>query len=137
MSMTDLFFRYIPLAGSASALAFSLNVMNPTFFRSVFAPNELLVANSLWFNAHLGIGLYLYGRKHMRQGTTYQRVLFSVFGTVLFNFGSVLFWATTRALVLKNDILRSLFGVGTGIAMLFIGKEYLDFIDGNLSKELD
>ncbi len=109
------------------------------FCFSLFAPSDLIVSNCLWFNAHLGIGLYLYSRQHMKNTSSYRRIMYSVFGAVMFNFGSVLFWATTKALLLKNEMIRSLFGLGSGLALLYIGREYLDFIDGQTQdlKELD
>jgi len=120
---------YLPAAGSISALAFSTNVMNPKLFRNCFAPYQLLVANSLWFNAHVGSGLYLYTRRHIVPAPGPQRIMFSVVGAVIFNFGTVLFWATTKTLLPRSDFLRTVFGLVSGVAFLAAGRRYLQYVD--------
>ena len=107
------------------------------FFFRFLSPNELTAANLLWFNSHVGVGLYLYSRKHMKQAKMPYRLAYSAFGSILFNFGSVLIWATTKSLLPNNDTVRSLFGIGSGLALLYIGRDYLEFVDakvGNLLK---
>ncbi len=99
------------------------------FFSSLVGSSQHVVANCLWFNSHLGVGMFLYSRKHLRRAPMYYRVLYSVYGAVIFNFGTVLFWATTKALLPKCNYLRTIFGVLSGIAFLAIGKEYIDFVD--------
>jgi len=89
----------------------------------------LLVANSLWFSAHIGTGLYLYSRRHIGAAGTPARLVYSIFGSVMFNFGTVLFWATTKTLLPRNDPVRTLFGLLSGVALFAIGKRYLDYID--------
>jgi len=121
--------HYVPAAGAASALAFSVNVMNPRFFRSLFSPHQLLVANSLWFNAHIGTGLYLYSRRHISAAGTPARLVYSLFGAVVFNFGTVLVWATTKSLLPRNDALRTVFGLLSGVALFVAGKHYLGYVD--------
>ena len=98
----------------------------------LFGPSQVVVSNCLWFNAHLGTGLYLYSRKHMKRASRYHRIMFSVFGTAIFNFGTVLFWATTKALLPRKNFIRMLFGIGSGLTFLIIGKEYLQFVDGQV-----
>ena len=95
------------------------------------------MANSLWFNAHFGVGLYMYPRRHMKAAPRYQRIIYSVFGAAMFNFGSVLFWATTKTLLPKSNALRIIFGLGTGAALLGIGKHYIDYIDDQTSSKND
>jgi hypothetical protein len=87
------------------------------------------VANSLWFNAHLGVGLYLFNCKHIRQAQDYNKIMYSVFGTLVFNFGSVLMWATTKSLMPENSAVRVLFGLVSGVGMILMGKEYLAYVD--------
>ncbi|KAI0213224.1 hypothetical protein LSAT2_001774 [Lamellibrachia satsuma] len=118
----------MPAAGAVGGLGFSLNVMTPNVFRSLFAPHDLVVANSLWFTAHLGAGLYIYNRKHIQYQTGPYRIMYSVFGSVIFNFGSVLIYATTKSL-LPCQSLRAVAGVALGLVFLCIGKSYLDMVD--------
>jgi hypothetical protein len=36
----------------------------------------LPVANSLWFGSHIGIGIYLYTSKHLRNAQVFERLLY-------------------------------------------------------------
>ena len=105
----------------------------------VFSPFDHVVSNALWFNGHLGVGLYLFSRKHLRRAKMPWRITYSVFGAVIYNFGTLLFWATTKAAILPNNAtLRSIVGIGSGCAFLFLGHHYLKFVDtqvGNVLKE--
>ena len=105
------------------------HVTSVTLHHRFCSPYEPIVANCLWFNAHIGTGLYIYTRRHMERSTSPQRVIFSVFGAVLFNFGTVLFWAATKTLLPERDLLRTLFGFSSGMLLYAIGREYLKFID--------
>ena len=93
------------------------------------------MSNCLWFNAHVGTGLYIYNRPIVRQAPIPRRIAYSVFGAMIFNFGTVLFWATTKAVLPKNNLLRTIFGIGSGAALLYLGHDYLHFIDSHLALE--
>ncbi len=58
---------------------------------------------------------------------------------MVFNFGTLLFWATTKAAILPNDrMLRMLVGAASGVGFLYLGFRYLDFVDtqvGNMMSE--
>jgi len=126
---------YLPAVGGVSALAFSTNVMYPRLFRKCFSPYQLVVANSLWFNAHIGTGLYLYTRPHIVSVGGAWRVGYSLFGAVVFNFSTVLFWATTKTLLPRNDFVRTLFGLLSGVAFFAIGQKYLAYVDEHFNGE--
>lgn len=125
----DVLSVYIPTLGGVSYGIFSINIMDHTNFRRLLAPYDLLMTNSLWLNAHVGVGLYMYTRKHMTTVPVYKKILFSSFGTVAFNFGSVLIWASVKSLLPENTSLRVLVGVASSVAFLYLGKEYLDHVD--------
>lgn len=119
----------LPFVGGVSSLLLSTNLMNPRLFRRFCSPYELIVANCLWFNANIGTGLYIYTRRHMTRTSSPQRIIFSVFGAVIFNFGTVLVWATTKTVLPHHDLLGTAFGVGSGLLLIAIGREYLKFVD--------
>ncbi|CAH1793915.1 unnamed protein product, partial [Owenia fusiformis] len=139
LSLENVCFRYIPLAGGASCLAFSVNILNSADFNRVFGDNNLVAANSLWLNSHLGVGLYLYSRKHIKRAPLPKRILFSVFGSAMFNFAVVLMWASAKQVVLPDKpAIKTLFGLVSGATMLAIGREYLKYVDcqaGNMLNE--
>ncbi|KAL8584965.1 hypothetical protein ACOMHN_043601 [Nucella lapillus] len=129
LSSNEICYRILPTLGSVSYGYFSVYIMDGAWFRSVFKETDFVVANCFWFNAHIGIGLYLFGRRHLRQAPANRRILYSVFGTSLFNFGSVLFWGTCKSLLPNRAGVRAVFGLLSGFWMLYFGREYLDFLD--------
>jgi uncharacterized membrane protein len=57
---------------------------------------------------------------------------FSTFGSVIFTFGSVLLWAVLRNALPKNMALCSLIGLSSGITLIGVGRNYLNFVDSQL-----
>jgi uncharacterized membrane protein len=57
---------------------------------------------------------------------------FSVFGSVIFTFGSVLLWAVFRSALPQNVALCSLIGLSSGITLIGVGQNYLNFVDSQL-----
>ena len=116
-----------------SQLALSLQLILSFFFR-FFGPNDFIAANSLWFNAHLGTGLFLYSSRHLQKASKLERIAYSVFGAVMFNFGSVLFWAATKQQLPNCKELRMIYCAGSAAGLLYLGKRYVDYIDSNTSE---
>ena len=54
---------------------------------------------------------------------------FCVFGSVMFNFGTLLLLATFKNLVYDNDWFRVAVGTLATGGLLYTGKKYLKFID--------
>lgn len=104
-----------------------------TFVCRVFSPHEQLAANTFWLSAHIGTGLYIYSRRHMHSAPKQWRIVYSVGGAVLFNFGTILFLATSKVLLPKSDAFRVLFGVVSGVAFLSVARRYLAFVDDAVS----
>jgi len=102
-------------------------------FCSVFAPYEQLMANAFLLNSHVGLGVYFYSRKHLQLVARPWRVVYSVCGSVLFNLGNVMFCAVTKVLLPRIDLLRTVFGIASGVMFLTIAGRYLQFVDDNIS----
>jgi len=102
-------------------------------FCSVFTPYELPVSNVLLLNSHIGLGVYLYSRRHMQLAAHPWRIIYCVCGTVLFNFGSIMFCAVTKMLLPRIDALCTVFGIASGALFLTIAGRYLQFVDDNAS----
>ncbi|CAM1321850.1 Uncharacterised protein g7907 [Pycnogonum litorale] len=121
---------YLPAVGAASYSLFSINILNPDCVMRLFSSYRFAVTNSLLFNSHLGTGLFLYFRPHMQKlHSCYHRIMFSTYGAILFNFGSILLWAVTKDILPDNPGFRATFGICTSLCLLSIGKEYFDHID--------
>lgn len=101
---------------------------------SAFGASESLVKNIVWTNAHVGAGLYLYSRRHIRKVTLSRALFYSAFGSMLFNFGSLLFWGWGRAMLQGSPYLRAAFGLVSGGALLYAAQDYLQHVDNSCSE---
>jgi len=90
------------------------------------------MSNTLLLNSHIGLGVYLYSRRHMEVASRPWRMAYAVCGSVLFNMGTVMVCAVTKVLLPHIDAVRTVFGVTTGIAFLTIARRYLQFIDDSI-----
>lgn len=132
----NVLYWYIPAVGSISYITFSAHIFNPSLLQSFFPHCSQVAANCLLLNSHLGTGLYLFKKRHIAAAEMYHRVTYCVYGTLLFNFGSVLLCAITKAILPESPIAKTVFGLSTSICLLLIGKEYCEFVDSNC-KETD
>ena len=103
------------------------------FLRS-FGGSENAVKNVVWLNAHIGAGLYLYSRRHIKKVSTQKAIFYSVFGSVMFNFGSTLLWAWESSLIPHSPVGRSIIGLMSGGVLLFAAQDYLQHVDNSCSE---
>jgi len=126
----NILFHYSPLVGVVSYSFLSLNVMNPGLVVR-YVPTRS-VTNFLLFNTLIGSGLYIYNRAHLNAAPVNLRLAYSTFGSVLFTFGSVLLWAVLRSVLPHKAGVCSLVGVSSGIILIQVGQNYLEFVDSQL-----
>lgn len=124
--------RWLPVSGAVSYTAFAINVYHPQGLNQYMRSFHTPLANCLLFNSHIGVGVYIFFRPHIRTLPSFHRVMFSVYGSVMFNFGSILLWATTKT-VLQNFAnpwwIKSLFALCSAVGLLIIGSEYIKYVD--------
>ena len=100
-----------------------------SYFRCT-SPRSGALADILWFNAHIGIGLYIYRQRFMQKTNIFKHITFTVFCTVIFNFGSALIWGTIRSLLpAKADRLKIGFGLVSGLTFLWIGNSLVQHVN--------
>ncbi|XP_022664556.1 uncharacterized protein LOC111267722 [Varroa jacobsoni] len=128
-SMASLTRFYLPLAGAVSYCAFSVNVFVPQLFNRFVPFTSFSTNNFFLLNSHLGVGLYIFYRRHLSRLALSQRTVYTIYNSVLFNLGSVLLWAFMKDLIPSNGIARSCFAMSSSITLLNIGMEYLDHVD--------
>ncbi|XP_005092563.3 uncharacterized protein LOC101863569 [Aplysia californica] len=134
---SDVCFKITPAIGAVCYEYFSLSVMDPQWFSRAFGNSESMVKNIVWFHAHMGAGLYLYSRRHIRKVHPVSRgIFYSMFGSILFNFGSLLLWGWGRSILPQSPALRSVCGLLSGGALLYAAQDYLQHVDSSCS-ELD
>lgn len=56
--------------------------------------------------------------------------LYSGFGSVMFNLGSMLLWALGRTVAPESPVLRTVVGVAGAAGVLYVGKNYVLYLDG-------
>ncbi|BFZ02747.1 hypothetical protein BsWGS_05787 [Bradybaena similaris] len=121
----DVCFKISPAVGAVSYGYFSLSVMDPKWFSRAFGEIDRIVGNSLWFLAHMGAGLYIYSRRHIRSLPLKQGICYSIFGSVLFNFGSCMVWGFGRSFLKSSPTARVAFGIASSCMLLYAGQDYL------------
>ncbi|KAJ9578462.1 hypothetical protein L9F63_005332 [Diploptera punctata] len=130
LTKRNFMYYYSPLVGAGSYTLLSVNVMNPSLVIRFFSKRD--VTNVLLFNALVGMGLYIYNRPHLNAAPTNLRIVYSTFGSVIFSFGSVLLWAVLRSTLPENMALATVAGISSGIMLIRVGQNYLDYVDSQL-----
>ncbi|CAF0768609.1 unnamed protein product [Rotaria sordida] len=125
-----LFAKYGPILITPFYFGFSTHVLTPNSFSRILRPElNVPIVNSLWIGSHFGVGLYLYVSKHLRNADIFDRLLFSVYGSAMFNLGTVLVMSIIRSIFPDNGALRLGVGLSSSAALLFIGRRYVLYID--------
>ena len=75
----------------------------------------------------------MYSRRHMRLAAQPWRIIYSVYGSVLFNLGTVMFCAVTKVVLPRIDAVRTIFGIASGFMFLTVAGQYLQFVDDSVS----
>ncbi|OQV22440.1 hypothetical protein BV898_03611 [Hypsibius exemplaris] len=129
LSMNSLVNVYLPAVGALSYEALSVHLVHKGAFSRFFGDRDLSVVNSLLYTSHIGIGLYIYNSPPVCFAASYNRLMYSVFGSVIFNFGSLLLWSTLRNnLSAFHPAARIFLALSTASTMLFVGADYIHFL---------
>lgn len=103
---------------------------NFRLFRIFGIPQYISLTNACLINALTGTALYLYSRPHLAKAPPKDRALFCAFGSAIFNLGSMLTWALGHTVAPESPTLRFLMGIGGAVGVLYVGKRYADYLDG-------
>ncbi|GFR80670.1 hypothetical protein ElyMa_005904400 [Elysia marginata] len=126
--------QIVPTMGGLSYCYFSLSNMDPLWFGKAFGGLQNKVSNLLWMQAHLGAGLYIFSRRHIRSLPANRALLYSVLGSVLFNFGSCMVWGLGRALFQAHPNGCRAFGLVSSCLLLYAAQDYLQYVDDRCSE---
>lgn len=124
--------HYLPMSGALCHSFYMVHLYSPQIINRKFPVSHLAVANALFFNSHLGIGFYLYSRKHLMKLDLTRRVAFSVFTSTTFNFGTVLFAIILKGLFFQrwsSSFWRSVVASILSLGFLTTGYFYTNTID--------
>ncbi|CAF1198541.1 unnamed protein product [Rotaria sordida] len=106
----SLFAKYRHFLATPFFFGFSAHVLSPTSFprRLIGSRLDLPLTDALWFGSHAGITMYLYTSKHLQSTNPFERLLYSIYGSTMFNFG---------------------IGLSISGGLLCIGQRYIHYID--------
>ncbi|CAF1608724.1 unnamed protein product [Rotaria magnacalcarata] len=125
-----LFDKYRPFLTTPFFFGFSAHVLTPKIFpRLLGSQVELPLTNALWCGSHVGITIYLYTSKHLRSIHTFERLLYSIYGSAMFNFGTVLIMTIVRSIFPDKEVLRLGLGLSLSGIILLVGQKYIHYID--------
>ena len=124
--------KYLPYSGLAGYSVLALHSVK-------VYPEELIISKdsrAVIFHGALvlsGVGLstYMYTRPvfDVMQPPQKKRVLWSLFGSWMFNFGSLLLWAICKEIFPKNKVLRAFVALSSSAGLVYIAKDYLHAVD--------
>ncbi|EDS34366.1 conserved insect protein [Culex quinquefasciatus] len=128
LTKENILFYYIPVQSMVSYAALSVNVMNPSIAIRLLPKRD--VTNFLLVHTLLGTTLYFYSRPHMALVASGQkRAAYSIVGSALFSFGSVLVWAVLRSAIPRNNAAATILGLSSGAVLAKLTYDYLDSND--------
>ncbi|KHN77109.1 hypothetical protein Tcan_06144 [Toxocara canis] len=131
--------NYLPLCGAVSHTFFTVHIFTPQLLARAFPKCDLAVSNTLLLTSHLGIGFYVYHRPHLNHLPPWTRVEYSVFASLIFNFGSLLLTVLVRTLFPQQTsaFLKMIFGIALSGFVLSRGHKYMSHIDSRTGPAID
>jgi len=124
--------KYLPYGGLAGYSVLTLHSVK-------VHPEEIIIgkdSRAIVFHGALvlsGIGMstYLYTRPvfDVMQQPKSKRVLWSLFGSWMFNFGSLLLWAICKEICPKNKVIRAVVALSSSAGLVYIARDYLRAVD--------
>lgn len=131
LNAQSFFSHYLPLTGAVSHTLYTIHIFSPQILTRLFPVCDLAVENSILSTCNVGMGFFIYFRPHLYKLNPWNRVEYSVFMAVMFNFGSLLAAVFIKALFpsKSNVTLKSLVAVGLSWYLLSRGYKCIQFLD--------
>lgn len=115
---------HLPSVGGISLVSLSSTVMEKQFLRDSLGEAQLIAKDTLWWYSHLGIGTWIYQRKHLQSADTLSRISFSVVGSLVFNEGVMLLLAMLRLRLPNCKHVTIPLGFGACFGLVHLGRLY-------------
>ncbi|KAB7495518.1 hypothetical protein Anas_09332 [Armadillidium nasatum] len=131
-------FYYIPLKGSISYTVLGTQMLTPELYENVkliIVPKYISLTNACLLNSFVGTSLYLFSRPHLLKTPPKERLAFCVFGSSMFNLGSMLLWALGRTVAPDSTPLRFVIGLSGAAGLLWLATKYVSVIDSQISSK--
>uniref|UniRef100_A0A0K0FG08 GtrA domain-containing protein n=1 Tax=Strongyloides venezuelensis TaxID=75913 RepID=A0A0K0FG08_STRVS len=131
INITNVLSYYIPLTGVAAHGLFTANIFSPGLLRNMCNEWDVFASKSLMATSLIGSGFFVFFRPHLYQTSKWHRVEYSVFSSVIYNFGTILLAIFVKPFIPKklSTSFKTIiaFGISTFLASRTL--KYLNHID--------
>ena len=125
--------KYVPYCGVFGYFTLSTNALHLPIIQQLLSKDASRVfTNSCFAVSHVGTAVYIYHRPSFSLYPTKERLLYSLFGSTMFNLGSILSWSVLQVGLPKDEIGKSLVGFACSLTYLYIGYRYLRSVDKSM-----
>ena len=124
--------KYLPYAGLAGYSVLALHSVKVHVEELIIGKNARpVVFHGALILSSIGIATYLYNRPvfQVMDPPKSKRLLWSLFGTWMFNFGSLLLWAMCKEMCPDYKLIRAVMALSSGAGLAYIGVDYLREVD--------
>ena len=122
--------KYVPYCGVLGYFTLSTNALHLPVVQKVLTTDaSRTFTNGCFALSHVGAAVYMYHRPSFSLYPTKERLLYSLFGSTVFNLGSVLSWSVLQVGLPKDELGKSLAGFVCSLTYLYIGYRYLRSVD--------
>lgn len=125
--------KYLPYGGVFGYLTLSTNALHlPVVQQLLTTDASLVFTNSCFALSHVGAAVYIYHRPSFSLYPTKERLVYSLFGSTVFNLSSILSWSVLHVGLPKDELGKSLVGFACSLTYLYIGYRYLRSVDSRV-----
>lgn len=118
--------KYLPYCGVFGYFTVSTNALHLPIVRQFFETNASRnFTNSCFMLSHVGTAVYIYHRPSFGLFPAKERLVYSLFGSTVFNLGSILSWSALQVGLPEDELGKSLVGFACSITYLYVGYRYL------------
>lgn len=122
--------KFVPYSGVFSYFTLSTNALHlPVVQKFLEKDSSRVFTNGCFALSHFGTAVYIYHRPSLSLYPTKERLLYSLFGSTVFNLGSVLTWSILQAGLPKDELGKGLVGFACSLTYLYVGYRYLRSVD--------
>ena len=126
--------KYLPYGGAFGFSMLSLHSMNVPLphFLTAGRIGHIVFHGSLCLS-NIGMVVYVFNRGVFDviqpKPSPQKRLLWSVFGSIMMNLGSLLFWAISKELCPRNSFFRTVVAISSSAGFLVIATDYFNVMD--------
>ena len=127
--------KYVPYCGVFGYFTIATNGLHFPIVQKLMSKSaSQSFTNGCLVLSHAGIAVYIYHRPSFGIYPRKDRLLYSLFGSTMFNLSSILSWSVLQVGLPKDEVGKSLLGLACGLTYLYLGYRYLRSIDGLVSR---